>query len=235
MIRDPRQDTGNGATEPIRSDIVPGSQPPPRPRSRGMLWLRRPTVQRRLIAMGVIILLLGLSYAQWPRSAESFVYDLAARLMPVETDLSRVAFVDTGPAPVDYDLLARGVDALGAQGADRAGIYLPLDRRQSPPDMQALILESRRGALGAPTPAWLGRLDRDARLADALRRHGGIVLPAFPGAGADADGHASRISPGFVTWHAHPSLAFLTRPPGPVPAPGAAVQRMLHRARAVGS
>lgn len=196
--------TGDRASAVARRPILPG-------------WLRGQTGQRRAIVIAFVLVLLGLSYAQWPRGPDLLAYDLAARLIPAEAGLAGVALVDTGPGPVDYDVLARAVDILAAQGVNRLGIYLPLHQRQSPPDMQSLILESDRGALGAPAPAWLTRLDRDARLADALRRHGGAVLAAFPDATGDTarGGTLSRINAAPMAWYARPWLAMFMRTPGP--------------------
>lgn len=233
------QEGGRSDTVTIRTtDTLSGSGTAAERPRRLSRWLRGQIVQRRIVAGLFILALLGLSYAQWPRAAETLVYDLSTRLIPAEPDLSGVAFIDTGPEPVDYDDLARAVDALSERGIAHLGIYLPLHRRQSPPDMRTLTLESRRGVRGAPAPAWLARLDRDARLADALRRHGGVVLPAFP---ADAEGPlpgdvATPLSPGFEAWYAHRSLAAVVRPPG---AGGRSLQAPLpelgRTARAVGA
>jgi eukaryotic-like serine/threonine-protein kinase len=188
------------------------AQTPPRPQAT-----RGAAAQRRLIAVLLILVAVALTYTPWPHGLDRAAYGLVSQLIPGQADLSAVAFIDLGPAPADYDTLARAVNTLRGRGVDRVGLYLPLHQSQSPPDMDALARDAQRGAPGAPAPRWLARLDRDSRLADAIRGHGGVVLAAFPAPGEGARGASlSRISPGFVPWHsAHPALEMLNRPPVP--------------------
>ncbi|MFN2348504.1 MAG: protein kinase [Thioalkalivibrio sp.] len=186
-------------------------------RQRRPLGLRGRALHHLLVGVFLIIIL-ALSYTQWPRTLDHLAYDLATRMVPGEADLSSVAFVEMGIAEStpDHDTLSRALAALQSQGVQAIGVYLPLNLPQSPPDLQRLMHAAEQGERGAPDPRWLTQLDLDGRLATTLRRHGNVVLAAPPAAQSAAT-NGSTLSPvaeGFVAWHAHPWLAPLMYAPG---------------------
>jgi len=186
-------------------------------RQRRPLRLRGRDLHRLLVA-AFLIIILALSYAQWPRSLDHLAYDLATRMVPGEADLSSVAFVDMGPAQstADHDTLNRALAALQSQGVQAIGVYLPLNQPQSPSDLQRLMQAAEQGERGAPDPRWLVQLDRDGRLATTLRRHGNVVLAAPPATlpAATPGSTLSPVAEGFSGWQAHPWLAPLMYAPG---------------------
>ncbi|MFW5452527.1 protein kinase domain-containing protein [Thioalkalivibrio sulfidiphilus] len=223
----------SGIDKTLQAPRSRGSDPGPapsegaKPGQSGHLRLPNPTRQYRLLVGLLTALILALSYAQWPQALDTSTYQLAARLIPAEADVSRVAYVELGDQTrvLNYDHLAQTVRALQTLGVQALGIHLPLDQPQSPANINRLMQEAERRDPGAPDPRWLAQLDRDTRLATTLNRHGGVVLAALPltlsvQPAESTLGMLSPVTVGESAWHAHPWLNLWMRPPaGSAPPP----------------
>lgn len=151
----------SGIDKTLQAPRSRGSDPGPapsegaKPGQSGHLRLPNPTRQYRLLVGLLTALILALSYAQWPQALDTSTYQLAARLIPAEADVSRVAYVELGDQTrvLNYDHLAQTVRALQTLGVQALGIHLPLDQPQSPANINRLMQEAERRDPGAPDPA----------------------------------------------------------------------------------
>lgn len=165
-----------------------------------------PAVRRFLVALALIATLAGLaSSLARPAYArlEGSMLALAQWLRPA--DAAGVAWYDTsapGGASVDRSTLADAIVRLTAAGPRAIVVTQPLEGAGGSADLARVrgFLESPEAAadpaLRARLQAWVAELDYDARLEQALRNSGVVVLHARAADDANppADGPASALA-----------------------------------------
>ncbi|HED19061.1 MAG TPA: CHASE2 domain-containing protein, partial [Gammaproteobacteria bacterium] len=160
---------------------------------------------RLAVFMAAVLALYG-TYSLSFQRVEGLLPDLAGRLLP-EAELSdavAVIAIDTaslkayGAWPWQRDLLATVITRLQKFKPEAIGFALPLTGRETPPVVSTLRaeLDTLDAPLRDKANAWLKGMDTDARLAQALKEAGNVVL-AVPyeigGQGTDLSAVPGRL------------------------------------------